>query len=281
MGRLIHPQTVADFYDDGGQPTYSTRPVVEGEFVALEIAVLHTDKSTPSVAKVTIHNLSSTSISAISQSKKCQLWGGYDGELITMGIFDVVETQTIYNRASSDPGWQTVVGLGDGESPHGTAVTSKNYEPGASIKSILSDIGASFGLVISQVYDDITSDAPMTFDGTSAKIMDDICRQFGLQWSITDDVIQVTKKDIPVQTSVPVLTDSTGLLGIPVSTQDGLKVEALLFPSLRARHLVKVQSETAGVDGFYRIKTVSFQGNNYSSGQSPKTRIEGVSYDNA
>ncbi|WP_419607651.1 hypothetical protein [Thiolapillus sp.] len=281
MGRLIHPQLVADFYDDGGQPTYSTRPVAPSEFVAMDIAVLHTDKSTPSVAKTTIHNLSSTSISAISQSKKCQLWGGYDGELITMGIFDVVETQTIYNRTSSDPGWQTVVGLGDGESPHGTAVTSKNYESGTSIKSILSDIGSSFGLVISQVYDDITSDAPMTFDGTSAKIMDDICRQFCLQWSITDDVIQVTKKDIPVQTSVPVLTDSTGLLGIPVSTQDGLKVEALLFPSLRARHLVKVQSETAGVDGFYRIKTVSFQGNNYSSGQSPKTRIEGVSHDNA
>ena len=281
MGRLIHPQLVADFYDEGGQPTYSTRPVAPSEFVALEIAILHTDKSTPSVAKTTIHNLSSTSVSAISRSKKCQLWGGYDGELISMGIFDVVETQTIYNRASSDPGWQTVVGLGDGESPHGTAVTSKNYESGASIKSILSDIGASFGLVISQVYDDITSDAPMTFDGTSSKIMDDICRQFGLQWSITDDVIQVTNKDIPVQTRVPVLTDATGLLGIPVSTQDGLKVEALLFPALRARHLVKVQSETAGVDGFYRIKTVSFQGNNYSSGQSPKTRIEGVSYDNA
>ena len=281
MGRLIHPQLVADFYDDGGQPTYSTRPVAPSEFVAMDIAVLHTDKSTPSVAKATIHNLSATSISAISQSKKCQLWGGYDGEIITMGIFDVVETQTIYNRTSSDPGWQTVVGLGDGESQHGTAVTSKNYESGASIKSILSDIGSSFGLVISQVYDDITSDAPMTFDGTSSKIMDDICRQFGLQWSITDDVIQVTNKDIPIQTSVPILTDATGLLGIPVSTQDGLKVEALLFPALRARHLVKVQSETAGVDGFYRIKTVSFQGNNYSSGQSPKTRIEGVSYDNA
>uniref|UniRef100_UPI003AF7EACE hypothetical protein n=1 Tax=Thiolapillus sp. TaxID=2017437 RepID=UPI003AF7EACE len=107
MGRLIHPRLVADFYDEGGQPIYSTRPIAEGEFVALDIAVLHTDKSTPSVAKVTIYNLSSTSISAISQSKKCQLWGGYDGELISMGIFDVVETQTIYNRASSDPGWQT------------------------------------------------------------------------------------------------------------------------------------------------------------------------------
>ena len=281
MGRLIHPQLAADFHDDGGKAVYSTRPVLPSELIAIDVAILHTDKSTPSIAKITMYNLATSSITAISQAKKCQVSGGYDGSLDTMGVFDIVEVQTLYNRTASDPGWQTIVGMGDGELPHSTAVTSKSYESGSSVRAILTDIGESFGLTVSHVYDDLTSDAPMTFDGTSSKIMDDICRQFGLQWSIIDDEVHITKSATPVQTAVPVLTESTGLLGVPVATKDGLKIEALLFPTLRARHLVRVVSDTAGIDGFYRIKTVAFQGCNYASGQSPKTRIEAVAYDNA
>jgi hypothetical protein len=64
---------------------------------------------------------------------------------------------------------------------------------------------------------------------------------------------------------VVLLNSSTGLIGVPTITDNGVKVSALLNPEIRPNRTVKIESEVLemnGENGLYRVSQIEYTGDN-------------------
>lgn len=98
--------------------------------------------------------------------------------------------------------------------------------------------------------------------GTATEIMNKLTSAAGVEWSVQDEQLVITKKGEPLPSQAVVLSPTTGLVGSPQSGEGGrVKAQALIQPGLDPARKVRILSET--IDGFFRIESVSYNGDTH------------------
>ncbi len=104
----------------------------------------------------------------------------------------------------------------------------------------------------------------MSVAGNARDVMDALARMWRFDWSVQDGALQAVGYGASLVGSATMLSSATGLLGIPEVTNFGVKVTALLIPTVRPGAMLKLQSATA--TGQYRVETVHLQGDTRGQG---------------
>ncbi|MCD1645241.1 phage protein [Aurantimonas coralicida] len=164
----------------------------------------------------------------------------------------------------------TKVTCGDGDKALRTAVKSKTYPAGTKASEIIEDLHSEFekqGIAKGEwkgIEDLPTYKRPYSVCGSCKREMDTLGRSHRFHWSLQNEAMEIVKGNGFIQSSAYV-TPTTGLIGIPTITDNGVKFRALLNPDIRPNRMVVVESETLEMNsegGSYRVSEVVYQFDN-------------------
>lgn len=233
----------------------------------IEFSIEKSISSKQNESVIKLWNLSESSRNSIGEElTDVMLEAGYQsniGILFFGQIRDVMHT-----RDGADT--VTEVTCGDGDKAARNAVISKTYPAGTPVKTVIEGIFEQFekeGIKKGEwkLPDGVLEyRRPYSVFGACKREMDTLSRSHGFYWSIQNNTMEVVASDSKLP-GVVLLTPSTGLIGVPSITDNGVKAEALINPEVRPNRTVKIECETLtmnGEDGEYRVSSITYAGDN-------------------
>ncbi|HDR1819357.1 TPA: hypothetical protein QB605_001797 [Pasteurella multocida] len=232
--------------------------IIEQLRVSFEIDKTINEKPNP--AKISIWNLNRTHINqALSQSfKKLTLLVGYH-ELRTIYSGDINKIKV--RRDGLD--FILDIECSDGFKAYTESRVSSTLKKGATDEQIIKEIQKTMPQV-----NESTVDIPnkrqlprgRVMNGDSREVLNRIARNNNADWSIQDGSLVFLPKDKVLNDDVILLSQETGMLGMPEQTDDGLELSCLLNPALQIGGLVNVKSILEYFNGEYKIVKLSHSG---------------------
>jgi hypothetical protein len=214
----------------------------------------------PNRATFTITNLSEVTRKALETSATTpsalgavavRFSAGYAGlpGLIFAGNVTSVKT------TREPTGFITEICAMDGHEEIKKAHFDKSFAAGTPLQKIVAAVAASFGLPFELGF--IPANGAImvgtTYSGSVFHVMNDLCAQLNLKWSIQGGILQVSDKAAPVISAaaqVVILAPDTGLIGSPVVSIDedpkvgapigSIEAVSLLNPLLLPDHPVQI-----------------------------------------
>lgn len=254
----------ATFTGDGGEL------VVEALKIAFRVSKVIS--GTPNAAEIEIWNLSRENRMKIKKEfDKVRIEAGYEGSLGGKGnvgiIFEGFIRDIRHRREDTDI--ITTVESGDGDKGIRQGVISKTFPAGTKPSEMIEELrkrmpGVDKGVIQDAVKDLPAYKRPVVMCGPCRKELDKIGRTHNLYWGVQDGAMEVVSGDSYVD-EVVVISQQTGMIGIPDITDDGIRVSCLLNPQLRIARVVEIRSETLEMNdqqGRFRVSCVDFQGDN-------------------
>lgn len=241
------------------------RKSINGLRISFEI--IKSLQSTPNICKLVIFNPNEQTKSILQDRlTKITLNAGYAGyeKLLFTGR---VRTSLI-NRQRED---ETItVFSGDGQRDWEQAFFNKTFSGSIRVDEVIKQIASTF---TETATNDIASIGNISdkllgqsLSGMSRDIMDTFAKQYGFQWSIQDNVFNITKNNaVDTSSGIIVVNALTGMIGEPTITERGADVKTLLNPEAKPNRQFRIESIGAGVQ----------QGNLYLR-EAVKTRAQGV-----
>lgn len=80
------------------------------------------------------------------------------------------------------------------------------------------------------------------FYGVTRDELRDFCEANDMKWSIQDGVLTLIPLTGYLPAPIPVISPSTGLIGVPEQTQNGIEIRSLLNPLIKIGQLIKLDS---------------------------------------
>jgi len=217
----------------------------------ISFEVFATSKSEPNTAKITVYGLSEDQRALFNPDLQClELWAGYEDDygMIFRGSWDERDTKkrkgSVVTHTKTGPVWQTDIATGDGLKEVQTAFFNRSYPAGTPLARVLTDIFAGFGIpVIFELARVETFSNSATFTGRSSKILDDLAWSFKFDWSIQHGSVIVTERDEPSRTLglATVLSHSTGLVGNPIVTAEGIECKTMMLHTIKPKGLIQIE----------------------------------------
>lgn len=252
--------------------------------------IVKTRKRQPNTCSLTIWNLSEPqrrALEALSIPQKTaagkqrtgrgkirvQVEAGYDGETSLLFRGDLRTAVT----TREGPDLVTTIEGDDGGRDVLLARVSRSYRPGTPVVTVIRDLVTALGIgegnLNSLAY---TTRGGSTFAGgttLSGKADENLTRLLhscGVTWSVQNGALQVLQAGKALATTAVLLTPSTGLIGTPCVSPEGLiMAEALLVPGIFPGGRVKIQCPT--LTGLYTVYNVSHVGDSAAVGQGTWT----------
>ncbi len=247
----------------------------------LQFKVTRTLKKEPNTSEITITNLNNDSRSALQKKgSKVMLEAGYRGTGVSRYfVGDIRNADHI--RANGD--WESKLSLGDGERAWGFSRISESFAPGTPKSDVIRRVGIVMGIDKGNL-DDAVGNISGAFEqgfcaaGNTARVFDKLIKGAKLEWSVQDNALQILDPYATLNLPVPVLSESTGLVGSPemgAPKKKGgtglVKCKHLLFPTKPG---AKVKLESSRYDGYLRVESCVFTGDTH--GGDWYTEIEGT-----
>lgn len=254
--------------------------------VALHInfSLQKSDLETQNTGRVTVWNLNKQHLAALDE-KDCvlSLKAGYGNRmpLIFAGIVSsATTTKDGADRKTEIEVVDNLVEIRD------TYVTI-SYTGNVNWKTIMDDVANQMGVAVTYSYNATFADIPngFSFVGQARDIMTKGCNCCGLVWSLQNGVMQVKKPGDTMSREVYVLSEDSGLLGIPARVTEaaaqesptpeiGWDVEYFLNGAINIDDYVKLESEK--VTGYFRVYSIEMSGDNVSGDWICKARLKEV-----
>lgn len=192
-------------------------------------------------ATITVYNLSRDSRALCERKNLILILSVGYGEMIE-DIFTGDISRPVSRMEGSD--WVTTFEVGDGEKAYKEAKVDVTFKEGTSLKDLFLDVAKSFG---HQIKD--SADLPpdkllngFVASGNSRTVMDDLTRKSGLEWSIQDGGLQITKRGKSTSEEAVLLNSGTGLIGSPIKKDDSYEFTSLLQPKIKPGRKIVVES---------------------------------------
>ncbi|WP_246160289.1 baseplate hub protein [Aureimonas fodinaquatilis] len=164
----------------------------------------------------------------------------------------------------------TTLSCGDGVKALRNAFLSKTYPAGTRVGTVIDDLYKEFekdGIDRGEWkgLDDLPPfRRPYSVCSSCTQEMDRISRQNKLYWSLQNEALEIVPGNGYIEAAA-FLSPSTGLIGTPTITDNGVQVEALLNPEIRPNRKVVIESQTLSMNaegGAYRVSEVVYTGDN-------------------
>ncbi len=252
----------------------------------IKFAFEKADVESPNTGKVTVWNLSPEHLAALEKNDCVVIVrAGYGGNLSQAFAGTVTQASTTKEGADQ----MTEIELADSMVELRDTSLSVSYAEGTTTDIIWQDVAGKMGLPVSCSAGAMEKPTPMangfSFVGSSKNLMKRLARIDGIQWTIQDGVLQVTKPGEPISLSCYELSAASGLIGLPKrvnlsassgsstgsgtgeaagkreTAQLGWEVTYLMNLAIGVNSYVHVTSRT--VTGYFRVQKVSIDGDNY------------------
>jgi len=210
--------------------------------------VLATSKSEPNTAKITIYGLSESQRKLFGPGLQAiEFRAGYKEALGTIfkGTWDPEKSYATHIKTG--PVWQTDIETGEGLKEVQVAFINRSYSAGTPLATVIMDISGLFGVpVLMEFTRPETLLFAATFTGRASKVLDDLAWSFKFDWSIQHGSLFVTERGEPAAAAgvATILSHSTGLIGDPVVTTDGIECNTLMLSTMKPKGLIKIQDDS-------------------------------------
>jgi len=154
----------------------------------------------------------------------------------------------------------------------------RSYAPGIDIKKALNDtldaMKTAGNIVVGEISAFISgkSNNGLTLSGSCKKIIDKLCQQKGLEWSIQNNTLIIKDPDTPLQSTAPVISPQTGLIGSPKHKDKGIELTCLIQPNISPGMKIKVESKS--FNDFFQVRKINYMGDTHDNVWN--ARIEAV-----
>ena len=194
-----------------------------------------------------------------------------DQDIIYSG--EVTSYERVYERTDII----SVLSLGDGHEVLTGANINKSYKASMTIASILDDVvkevkraGVEIAGDVKKKIADIKATSKKVDNGYSvsgllSNCLETLLKPFNKTFTIQNDVLKIIEIGQETATETPtLLTPSTGLIGSPTKTKDGLEFTALIQPGkFNPGQFVQIQSKN--FNGTYKIIKSNFVGDTHDN----------------
>lgn len=226
----------------------------------IEFSVTKTLRKSSNKAEIRIYNLSDDSIGFLQQEGTVvDLLVGYENNYSLVFSGDVAK-RGVYSERQTSGDLITSISAGDGETALRASRSDFSLSPGSTsldaIRSLASTMGVGLGnalVVPPKVY--LTG---YVHSGLARDALDDIADDLGVRWSIQNGALQFLGTDAALPEVAVLLTNTTGLVGIPKRVKNGLEATSLLNNEIAPGKLVSVVSGT--INAFYKVDEVTHAG---------------------
>ena len=221
-----------------------------------------TSDSSPNTLDLEIYNLSEATRSLFEEEKSTVvLEAGYIGDRTFERVFIGNIAKVTHKR--SGPDIVTTVEAEDGGNRYRNATLDRGFPPGVKLKSVFDALADSFGLNVGFV-EKIPNDQfanGLSITGPVRKALDDLTKKLGMQWSVQDETLQVTKTGKPTDEAAILLNKETGLVDVPSKTDKGVQFSSLLQPRIRPGRRIKIESQA--IKGEFTVTKVTHRGESH------------------
>lgn len=248
----------------------------------INFSLQKSDLETQNTGRVTVWNLNKQHIATLDE-KDCvlSLKAGYGNRMPL--IFAGIVSSATTTRDGADR--KTEIEVVDNLVEIRDTYVTISYTGNVNWKTIMDDVANQMGVAATYSYNATFSDIPngFSFVGQARDIMTKGCNCCGLVWSLQNGVMQIKKPGDTMSREVYVLSEDSGLLGIPArvteaATQEsstpeiGWDVEYFLNGAINIDDYVKLESEK--VKGYFRVYSIEMSGDNVSGDWICKARLK-------
>ncbi len=212
------------------------------EFEGLRVAgEVSGDESEPDRARFTVSNLyDKASVGAFRvEGAVVRIHAGYVEAPHQLFIGDVERVITRHPVA----GTEVEIHATDGGRAFRGATIAKAFARSVTARQLLNELATALGVPLGTV--GAVADkrfATYTLSGSVAENLDVLSQTLGMRWSIRDGALQLLAPSEKRVDVVPEFTPSTGLVGSPVETEDGIECVVRLDGRIRPGVRIVVES---------------------------------------
>jgi hypothetical protein len=220
---------------------------------------------TPNVAEIKVWNLSQANRYKVKREfDRVRLEAGHVAAGNRGIIFDGFVRDVMHSREGADI--VTTVECGDGDRAYRQGTIARTFPAGARPREMVDalletmpdvDRGVIEGLDELPAYP-----RPVTMYGRSVDEMNKLGRTHRFYWSVQDGALEVLPGRRAMN-EVVVISRTSGMVGVPDITDNGILVETLLNPELRIGRTIEVRSEQLALnddEARFRISALDFTG---------------------
>lgn len=267
MGERYLRKVFIDVISSGG----STRI----DNLRIKFNIKKTSGGEPNKSEISIYNLSEKTRS-LFETKGCKvaLSAGHLGinpeGILLSNLFktknvDLIFKGDVVKFQHTKDGTDIITKLecGDGHVAFTSATLDKGYHPDTSLSVPFQDLASALGLAKGAqiTIPDRKIGNGLTLSGPVRAHLDNLCKRYGLEWSIQNEALQIVDATGFTTDGVVLLSKDTGLVGSPTKTKDGVEITCLIEPALRPAKRINLDSMF--IKGVFHARTVTHDGDSH------------------
>lgn len=213
----------------------------------IKFSVKRSDTATPNTADIVVYNLEhATALRIKKEFTKVYLQAGYPGN--SGVIFSGNIKQVIIGRASATDTFINIV-AGDGDRAYNFAVVKTTLaagsKPSDQVKASI-DAMTPKGVTLGHEGELPTKTLPRgkVLFGNARNFLRDVASTSGHSWSIQNEKVNFVGKKTYLPGEQVRITPTTGMIGTPQQTNDGVNVKCLLNPNIQISGRIYLDNDT-------------------------------------
>jgi hypothetical protein len=214
----------------------------------------------PNPGTIRVWNLSRPHLNLLvsKQYNRARLFAGYS-ELRQIFVGDIIRASAVRDNLDLIAELE----CGDGDAAYKNSHVSLSLAAGATDQQVFGELAKTMPGVGTGPAGFTTKRAlprGKILSGNTRDHLTALAANHAADWSIQDGhLVMLPAKQVLPDEAV-VLSESTGMIGSPESTDDGLEVTSLINPDLRIGGLVKVESIVDAYNGVFKVTTIEYSG---------------------
>lgn len=236
---------------------------------SFEVERAHKLGKEPNSSAVSVYNLAESTRSKLGdKGLSMALEAGYVGFMTTIIRADIARV----THRREGPDWITRLEADDGGRGLAQTRVSLAFAAGARAEDILKTVARKLPIAMGKALEEAKSSNfqrglevfahGFVASGNANQVLDDLARTTGLEWSVQNNELVITRPGYPTSDEAVVLGPDSGLVGSPMPGEEGkLQVKALIMPGLEPARKVKIISRT--LEGFARIEKTKYSGDTH------------------
>ncbi len=293
--RLFDRQARVAIGEGGGTGFEIGAPAANGIPLHVKFSFEKADVESPNTGKVTVWNLNKEHLAEL-EKQDCivVVRAGYADNI--MQAFEGTVTNASTTREGADR--VTEIELASNMVELRDTSFSMSYVEGTRTDVIYQEIAAQMGLPLSisprALEQPTILSAGYSFVGGSKNLLNRLTRMDGINWTIQDGVLQLSKQNEPISMSCYELRAGSGLIGVPKrvnisagsgsskggsetadtgseTAQLGWEVTYLMNLAIGVNSYVHISSEE--VTGYFRVQKIAIDGDNYEGDWQCKATV--------
>lgn len=214
----------------------------------IKFAVKQSTAQTPNAAEIRVYNLSQdTAIAVASQFSRVILQAGYNSNFGEIFVGNI--KQVIIGRESATDTFIDII-AGDGELAYNHAVVATTIAKNSNVNDQISacinstkPLGVT-GSAQATIPSPVTLPRAKTMFGNARFFLRAAAKTTNCTWSIQNEQIQFVKTKGYLPGQAVLITATTGMIGTPQQTTQGVNVKCLLNPFIKINGRIQLDNRT-------------------------------------